>query len=197
MISPNSAIWCLSSSCLRLLPRLKVTSVLPSLFPTVTCFRAVSTQDVTNSFSLPSFCCMQYIPLLLDSKSHYLIFHTINPTDLLHLSPAAHFKTDQLFHAQFPIMVRSVDGKLERSAPLSSRRDLASDDENRKTIHTHLQHLPHYHEFKPISSFNHHTTNKCTNCMSFILNHFFKTLSLLLHVSIAYRLSLSGSIYSS
>jgi len=31
--------------------------------------------------------------------------------------------------------------------------------------------------------------------MSFILNHFFKTLSLLLHVSIAYRLSSSGSTY--
>ena len=44
---------------------------------------------------------------------------------------------------------------------------------------------------------NYHTTNKCTNCMSFILNHFFKTLSLLLHVSIAYRLSSSGSTYSS
>ena len=44
---------------------------------------------------------------------------------------------------------------------------------------------------------NHHTTNKCTNCMSFSLNHFFKTLSLLLHVSIAYRLSSSGSTYSS
>ena len=44
---------------------------------------------------------------------------------------------------------------------------------------------------------NHHTTNKCTNYMSFILNHFFKTLSLLLHVSIAYRLSSSGSTYSS
>ena len=29
---------------------------------------------------------------------------------------------------------------------------------------------------------NYHTTNKCTNCMSFILNHFFKTLSLLLHI---------------
>ena len=42
-----------------------------------------------------------------------------------------------------------------------------------------------------------HTTNKCTDCMSFILNHFFKTLSLLLHVSIAYRLSSSGSTYSS
>ena len=44
---------------------------------------------------------------------------------------------------------------------------------------------------------NHHTTNKCTNYMSFILNHFLKTLSLLLHVSIAYRLSSSGSTYSS
>ena len=42
-----------------------------------------------------------------------------------------------------------------------------------------------------------HTTNKCTNCMSFILNYFFKTLSLLLHVSIAYRLSSSGSTYNS
>jgi len=38
-----------------------------------------------------------------------------------------------------------------------------------------------------------HVTNKCTNCMSFILNHFFKTLALLLHVPIAYRLSSSGS----
>jgi len=32
--------------------------------------------------------------------------------------------------------------------------------------------------------------------MSFILNHFFKHFSLLLHVSIAYRLSSSGSTYS-
>ena len=44
---------------------------------------------------------------------------------------------------------------------------------------------------------NYHTTNKCTNCMSFILNHFLKHFSLLLHVSIAYRLSSSGSTYSS
>ena len=44
---------------------------------------------------------------------------------------------------------------------------------------------------------NYHTTNKCTNCMSFILKSLFKTLSLLLHVSIAYRLSSSGSTYSS
>ena len=44
---------------------------------------------------------------------------------------------------------------------------------------------------------NYHTTNKCTNCMSFIFKTLFKTLSLLLHVSIAYRLSSSGSTYSS
>ena len=44
---------------------------------------------------------------------------------------------------------------------------------------------------------NYHTTNKYTNCMSFIFKSLFKTLSLLLHVSIAYRLSSSGSTYSS
>ena len=45
---------------------------------------------------------------------------------------------------------------------------------------------------------NYHTTNKCTNCMSFILKSLFlKHFSLLLHVSIAYRLSSSGSTYSS
>ena len=42
-----------------------------------------------------------------------------------------------------------------------------------------------------------HSTKKCTNCMSFVLNHIFKTLSLLVHVSIAYRLSSSGNTYSS
>jgi hypothetical protein len=47
-----------------------------------------------------------------------------------------------------------------------------------------------------------HITNKCTNCILcislrlFTLNHI-RTLSLLLHVSIAYRLSSSGSVYSS
>ena len=39
-------------------------------------------------------------------------------------------------------------------------------------------------------------TNALIVCNLF-LNHFFKTLSLLLHVSIAYRLSSSGSTYSS
>ena len=39
-------------------------------------------------------------------------------------------------------------------------------------------------------------TNALIICHLF-LNHFFKTLSLLLHVSIAYRLSSSGSTYSS
>jgi len=27
----------------------------------------------------------------------YFIFHTVGPTDLLHLSPAPHFRTSQIF----------------------------------------------------------------------------------------------------
>ena len=50
-------------------------------------------------------------------------------------------------------------------------------------------------DFETCVHTKYHTTNKCTNCMSFILNHFFKTLFLLLRVSIAYRLSSSGSTY--
>ena len=44
---------------------------------------------------------------------------------------------------------------------------------------------------------NYHITNKCTNSMSFIFKSLFKTHSLLLHVSIVYCLSSSGSTYSS
>ena len=39
---------------------------------------------------------------------------------------------------------------------------------------------------------NYHTTNNALIVCHLFLNHFFKTLSLLLHVSIAYRLSSSG-----
>jgi hypothetical protein len=41
------------SSCLCLLPRLPATSIIPSVFPSITCFwMAVATQDVTNPVSL-------------------------------------------------------------------------------------------------------------------------------------------------
>ena len=49
-----------SSSCLRLLCRLPLTSI----FPPITCFRR---QDVTNPLKLPYFYCMLDMPLLLAS----------------------------------------------------------------------------------------------------------------------------------
>ena len=58
--------------------------------------------------------------------------------------------------------------------------------------------LCHFKSSRKLQTYtNYHTTNKCTSCMSFIFKSLFKTLSLLLHVSIAYRLSSSGSTYSS
>ena len=45
---------------------------------------------------------MQDIPLLIDLKQHFFISHIIGPTDLLHPSPAPHFKTFQLFLIYYP-----------------------------------------------------------------------------------------------
>jgi hypothetical protein len=36
------------------------------------------------------------IPLLLDSLPHFFISHTIGPTNLVHPSPAPHFRTSQV-----------------------------------------------------------------------------------------------------
>jgi hypothetical protein len=36
---------------------------------------------------------MQDIPLLLDSKQYFFIYHMISPTGLFHPPPAPHFKT--------------------------------------------------------------------------------------------------------
>jgi hypothetical protein len=79
--SPHSAIQCFplkftvsllsvksSSSCLRLLPRLRVPSLLfPYLSFSNMFQKTVPTQDVTNPVSLPSIYYMYDIPLLLDS----------------------------------------------------------------------------------------------------------------------------------
>jgi hypothetical protein len=86
-----------SSSCLRLLRCLHVTSILPSIFRSITCFKAVSTQDVPNSVSLPTFYCMHDIPVLLECMSYFFISHTIGPTDPFHPFPAPNFKTFQVF----------------------------------------------------------------------------------------------------
>jgi hypothetical protein len=69
--SPNSAIWRFLfqfrvsslflrsfSSCLCLLLRLFVTSILPSFFPSIMCFRRqFRRKDVTNPNDFPSFNC--------------------------------------------------------------------------------------------------------------------------------------------
>jgi hypothetical protein len=44
-----------SSSCLRLLPRLPVTSILPSVLPTITCFLEGSSRARYDQSSYPSF----------------------------------------------------------------------------------------------------------------------------------------------
>ena len=87
----------LSSSCLRLLPRLPVTSILPSIFPFLTFYKTVPTQDVTNPGSLPSFLLsLEYfcLPRLCVTLFH---FSQYRYKDLLHPSPAPHLKTFQVF----------------------------------------------------------------------------------------------------
>ena len=49
-------------------------------------------QDVTNTFTLPSFHCMYDIPLLLQCVYYFLLSHTIEPTGL-YSSAAPLFKT--------------------------------------------------------------------------------------------------------
>ena len=57
-----------SSICLRLVLCLPVTSIPPSRFTSITCFRKQFIHKM-GLISLPSFHCMQDIPLLTDSKN--------------------------------------------------------------------------------------------------------------------------------
>ena len=57
---------------------------------------------MTNAFSLPSFCCMCYIPFFRDSLYHFFVYRTISPTDLLHPSSSPHFKSFKIFLVYFP-----------------------------------------------------------------------------------------------
>ena len=64
--------------------------------------KGVVTQDVTHPASLPSFRFMQDVHILLDFVLDFSISHTIGPTDLLHPSPAPHFKTFKVLLIYFP-----------------------------------------------------------------------------------------------
>jgi len=94
----------LSSSCLHLLPRLSVTCILPSTFPSITCFRRqFLRKNVTIPASLPPFRCL-YCTTFSSSLTlcNTFISHTIGATDLPHPTPASNFKIFQVFLIYFP-----------------------------------------------------------------------------------------------
>ena len=70
--------------------------------------KEVPTQDVANLIILPHFhyTRMQDVTVPLDYMQHFLISDINGPTELLHPSPAPHFKTVQVFmtyFAKFPV----------------------------------------------------------------------------------------------
>jgi len=84
------------SSCLLFLPCLPATSSLYLSFNNVL-QKTVPTQDMTNPVNLPSFLLSVGYSSLSWIFLTLLHSHIIGPADLLHLSPAPHFKTSQVF----------------------------------------------------------------------------------------------------
>ena len=82
-----------SGSCLRILPRLPVTSILPAIFHSVRCFRKQFLCKMLP-IKLTFFDCI-VCRTFLSSLAGCNISRTIGPTDL-HPSPAPHFKTVQV-----------------------------------------------------------------------------------------------------
>ena len=86
-----------SSNCLLLLRRLPVTSILPSIFLSVMCFRGQFLRQVWFiKLSFPFLLVVGY------SLRPWLCvifpdFHTTDPADFLSPSPVPHFKTFQVF----------------------------------------------------------------------------------------------------
>jgi hypothetical protein len=85
-----------SSSCLRLLPRLPVTSMVPSIFHWITCFiRQVLPKmwQIQLAFILFIIC-----RLFLSSLTLWNTFISlmIGPTNLLHAPPVAHFRCHKI-----------------------------------------------------------------------------------------------------
>ena len=83
-----------SSSFLRLLPRLLVTSVCPFIFPSIICFTRQFLRKmwpIQSAFRFLISCRIFLYWLTLSNT------HMIGPTDLLHPSPAPRFKTLEAF----------------------------------------------------------------------------------------------------
>ena len=79
------------SSCLRLVPRLTVTSILPPTFPSVTCLRRQILREVFPFFL---FYAGYSFPRRLYAIL-FFIFHRIHPTDLLQPSLAPRVKNSR------------------------------------------------------------------------------------------------------
>ena len=87
-----------SRTCLHLLPRLPVTSILPSIFPSVMCFRRqflLKAWPIQLTFLLPIV--RKFFPYSLTLCKRFFIFHTICPNAILHASSAPHFQYFKLF----------------------------------------------------------------------------------------------------
>ena len=86
------------SSFLLLLPRLLVTSICPFIFLSITCCRRQFLRKmwpIQLAFRFLISCRIFLCSLTLSNISSFS--HMIGPTDLLHPSPVAHFKTFQAF----------------------------------------------------------------------------------------------------
>ena len=87
---------------LRLLPCLRVTSMLSFTFLYTWYFKkAAPTKDVTSPLRLPSFILCRIFLSSCNQSNVFFIFYTIGPTDLLHPSPAPHFKNFQIILIHF------------------------------------------------------------------------------------------------
>ena len=87
-----------SSSFLRLLPCLPVTSVPPCIFPSITrCRRQFLRKmwPIQFAFRLRISCRIFLCSMTL--SKYFFISHMISPTDLFHAPPTPHFKTFQVF----------------------------------------------------------------------------------------------------
>jgi hypothetical protein len=87
-----------SSSCLRLLPRLPVTSILPSIFPSITCFRRQFLRKMWQSSFFLLYVGYSFPPWSYVIHQHISM---ISPTDLLHPSLAPNFETFQVLFPRY------------------------------------------------------------------------------------------------
>ena len=92
----------LSSSFLCLLPHLIVTSIPPFIFPSITHFRRqflCKMWPIQLALCLLISCRIFLCSLTLSNTASFLM---IGPTDLIHPSPAPHFKNFQVFLIYYP-----------------------------------------------------------------------------------------------